>query len=135
MKDIYLDNAATSQKPSVVINAIKDYYENYNANIHRSIHKLGEEATLAYEEAHKKVAKFINANANEIIFTKGTTESINLLSYTIQSIIPKEKNEIILDENQQKTLKRFIKERVEEKKDERKPPLPRRRRPAPSVEL
>jgi len=80
---VYLDNAATTQKPSVVINAVKDYYENYNANIHRSIHKLGEEATAAYEEAHKKVADFINAGFEETVFTKSTTESLNLLAYSL----------------------------------------------------
>ncbi|MEK6949554.1 MAG: aminotransferase class V-fold PLP-dependent enzyme, partial [Nanoarchaeota archaeon] len=74
---IYLDNAATSQKPKSVIDAVKDYYENYNANIHRSIHTLGEEATAAYEQAHKKVSDFINADFEEVIFTKNTTESIN----------------------------------------------------------
>ena len=80
---IYLDNAATTQKPKTVINAVTDYYENYNANIHRSIHKLGEEATAAYEEAHSKVANFINAGFEEIIFTKGTTEGLNLLAYSL----------------------------------------------------
>ena len=80
---IYLDNAATSQKPKSVIESVKNYYENYNANIHRSIHKLGEEATAAYEEAHKKVADFINADFEEIVFTKNTTESINLLAYSL----------------------------------------------------
>src|SRR3989338_7263632 len=82
---IYLDNAATSQKPESVIDAVKDYYENYNANIHRSIHKLGEEATAAYEDAHKKVSDFINADFEEIVFTKNTTESINLLAYSLTS--------------------------------------------------
>ena len=80
---IYLDNAATTQKPKTVINAVTYYYENYNANIHRSIHKLGEEATAAYEEAHSKVANFINAGFEEIIFTKGTTEGLNLLAYSL----------------------------------------------------
>ena len=80
---IYLDNAATSQKPKSVIDAVKDYYENYNANIHRSIHTLGEEATAAYEQAHKKVSDFINADFEEVIFTKNTTESINLLAYSL----------------------------------------------------
>src|SRR3989338_2220025 len=80
---VYLDNAATSQKPKQVIDAVKNYYEKYNANIHRSIHKLGEEATAAYEEAHKKVADFINADFEEIVFTKNTTESINLLAYSL----------------------------------------------------
>ena len=63
---VYLDNAATSQKPKQVIDAVKNYYESYNANIHRSIHKLGEEATAAYEAAHKKAAGFINADFEEI---------------------------------------------------------------------
>src|SRR3989338_7236520 len=86
---IYLDNAATSQKPESVIDAVKDYYENYNANIYRSIHKLGEEATAAYEDAHKKAADFINADFEEIVFTKNTTESINLLAYSLtQSLKP-----------------------------------------------
>ena len=79
----YLDNAATSQKPKQVIDAIKDFYRNYNANIHRSIHKLGEEATAAYEKARQKVADFINADFEEIIFTKNTTESINLSAYSL----------------------------------------------------
>jgi len=79
---IYFDNAATSAKPVQVIEAIKDYYENYNANIHRSIHTLGEEATRKYEEAREKVRKFINARSTEeIIFVRNTTEAINLFAY------------------------------------------------------
>jgi cysteine desulfurase/selenocysteine lyase len=75
---VYLDNAATSQKPKAVIDAISDYYSNHNANIHRGIHTLSEEATQLYESARKKVADFIGArHPEEIIFTKGTTESIN----------------------------------------------------------
>src|SRR3989344_8143334 len=70
---IYLDNSATSQKPNQVIDSIKEYYSKYNSNVHRAIHKLGEEATLKYEEAHEKVAKFINASKEEIIFTRNTT--------------------------------------------------------------
>jgi len=81
---IYLDNSATSQKPNQVIDSIKEYYSKYNSNVHRAIHKLGEEATLKYEEAHEKVAKFINASKEEIIFTRNTTESLNLLSYTLK---------------------------------------------------
>ncbi|PIN79413.1 cysteine desulfurase [Candidatus Woesearchaeota archaeon CG10_big_fil_rev_8_21_14_0_10_34_8] len=81
---IYLDNAATSQKPLQVINAVANYYKTSNANIHRSIHKLGEEATIIYEEAHKTVAKFINAKSwREIVFTKNTTESLNLIAYSL----------------------------------------------------
>ncbi len=80
---IYFDNAATSQKPKVVIEATDRYYREYNANIHRGIHKLAEEATLAHEEAREKVAKFINAaHTEEIIFTRNATEAINLVAYT-----------------------------------------------------
>ena len=94
---VYLDNAATTQKPKVVIDAITDYYENYNANIHRSIHKLGEEATKAYEEAHRKVADFINADFEEVIFTKSTTESLNLLAYSLTNQL-KPGDEIVISE-------------------------------------
>src|SRR3990167_2935935 len=76
---IYLDNAATSQKPKQVIDKITDYYTNYNANIHRGIHKMSEEATEEYEGARQKTAKFIGANTKEMIFTKNTTESLNIL--------------------------------------------------------
>ena len=80
---VYFDNAATSQKPVAVINAIDRYYREYNANIHRGIHKLAEEATLAHEEARENVGKFINANQTcEIIFTRNATEALNLVAYT-----------------------------------------------------
>ncbi len=80
---VYLDNAATSQKPRQVIEALARYYEHYNANIHRAVHCLGEEATAAYEEAREKVARFINAPSPDcIVFTRNTTESINLVAYT-----------------------------------------------------
>jgi cysteine desulfurase/selenocysteine lyase len=80
---IYFDNAATSQKPTAVIETINKYYRDYNANIHRGIHKLAEEATLAYEEAREKVAKFINAKrTEEIVFTRNATEAINLVALT-----------------------------------------------------
>ena len=80
---IYLDNAATSQKPSLVIDALDDYYRRYNANVHRGIHKLSEEATAAYEGARIKLRKFINASSKrEIVYTRGTTESINLVAQT-----------------------------------------------------
>ncbi len=94
---VYLDNAATSQKPQSVIESVKNYYENYNANIHRSIHKLGEEATAAYEEAHKKVADFINADFEEIVFTKNTTESINLSAYSLTNNL-KAGDEIVISQ-------------------------------------
>jgi cysteine desulfurase/selenocysteine lyase len=80
---VYLDNAATSQKPKVVIDALVDYYSGYNANIHRGIHTLAEEATAAFEATRDTVARFINAASREqIIFTRGTTESINLVAQT-----------------------------------------------------
>jgi len=80
---VYLDNAATSQKPQVVIDALSNYYSHYNANIHRGIHTLAEEATAAYESTRVTVRKFINAAfPEEIIFTRGATEGINLVAYT-----------------------------------------------------
>lgn len=88
---VYLDNAATSQKPQSVIDAISGYYTNYNANIHRGIHTLAEEATMAYEATRHTVQEFIGATfPEEIIFTRGTTEGINLVAYTWgrQHIIP-----------------------------------------------
>ncbi|MEO1441192.1 MAG: cysteine desulfurase [Chloroflexota bacterium] len=78
---VYLDNAATSQKPLHVIETLDEYYREYNANIHRGIHTLSEKATAAYEEARVKVAKFINApETAEVIFTRNTTEAINLVA-------------------------------------------------------
>mgnify|MGYP001361088376 CR=1 FL=1 len=80
---VYFDNAASSQKPESVIRAMDDYYRRYNANVHRGVHTLSEEATAAFESAREKVAKFIHApSARQIIFTRGTTESINLVAYT-----------------------------------------------------
>ncbi len=79
---IYFDNAATSQKPKQVIDAIKNFYENHNANVHRAVHTLSQEASELYEEAHEEVANFINANSmEEIVFVRGTTEAINLVAY------------------------------------------------------
>ena len=79
---IYFDNAATSQKPMQVIKAMDDFYMQSNANVHRSVHKLGEESTEAYELAHKKTAEFIHADFSEVIFTKNATEAINLAMYS-----------------------------------------------------
>lgn len=80
---VYLDNAATTQKPDVVIQRIVTYYENENCNIHRGVHKLGQMATLAYENARNTVRDFIGAKSSkEIIFTRGTTEAINLVAAT-----------------------------------------------------
>jgi cysteine desulfurase/selenocysteine lyase len=78
---VYLDNAATSQKPVAVIEVMDDYYRRYNANVHRGLHKLSEEATAAYEDARRQVARFINAGSpREVIFTRNTTESVNLVA-------------------------------------------------------
>ncbi|MDE3213137.1 MAG: cysteine desulfurase [Bacteroidota bacterium] len=80
---VYLDNAATSQKPQVVLDALLDYYSNFNANIHRGIHTLAEEATAAYESTRDTVKDFIGAaRREEIIFTRGATEAINLVAFT-----------------------------------------------------
>ncbi len=80
---IYLDSTATSQKPEVVIQALDEYYRKYNANIHRGIYSIAEEATARHEQARKKIQKFINAKSwREIIFTRNTTESLNLIAYT-----------------------------------------------------
>ena len=79
---IYFDSAATSQKPKQVIEAIKEFYEKHNANVHRAVHTLSQEASELYENAHEEVAKFINADSmEEIIFVRGTTEAINLVAY------------------------------------------------------
>jgi cysteine desulfurase / selenocysteine lyase len=81
---VYLDNAATSQKPQQVLDAMRDYYEQHNANVHRGIHTLAEEATALYEGARDKVASFINAaDRREVVFTKNSTEALNLLARTI----------------------------------------------------
>ena len=93
----YLDNAATSLTPESVIKAMNSYYHTYNANVHRSIHTLGEKATQEYEDAHRKVAKFINASFEEIIFTRGTTESLNVLAYSLTKKL-KKGEEIVLTE-------------------------------------
>jgi cysteine desulfurase/selenocysteine lyase len=79
---VYLDNAATSQTPKRVVQSLVDYYYGYNSNVHRGIHHLSQEASVAYEEAHDRVAEFIGASGREeIVFTKNTTESLNLVAY------------------------------------------------------
>ena len=80
---IYFDNAATSQKPKVMIDALSDYYLNRNANIHRGVHTLSFEATEKYEETRRLLAKIYNANPKGIIFTKNDTESLNLIIQTL----------------------------------------------------
>ena len=80
---VYLDNAATTQKPQSVIDATHNYYANYNSNIHRAVYQLAEEATLEYEKTREKITKFINARStDEIVFTRNATEAINLVSHS-----------------------------------------------------
>jgi len=94
---IYFDNAATTQKPDVVINAISDYYLNYNANIHRGIHSLAEKATEAYENSRRKAKDYINASStDEVIFTYGTTDGINLAASSLSKAILNEGDEVII---------------------------------------
>src|SRR5215472_5064149 len=78
---VYLDNAATTQKPEQVLRAMDDYYHTINSNVHRGVHYLSQQATEAYEAARQKISDFINARHNhEIIFTRGTSEAINLVA-------------------------------------------------------
>jgi cysteine desulfurase / selenocysteine lyase len=79
---VYLDNASTTQKPYTVIDSITDFYSNYNSNIHRAVYQLAEEATNMYEQSREKIANFINVRPEEIIFTRNTTESINLIAHS-----------------------------------------------------
>ncbi len=96
---VYLDNAATTQKPRCVVEAIVDEYYNVNANVHRGVHFLSQQATVLHEEARENVRKFINAqNTNEILFTRGTTESINLLAYSFGEAFLNEGDEILVSE-------------------------------------
>lgn len=96
---IYLDNAATNQKPLSVINSISNYYETINNNVHRGLHTLSERATEAYEGSREKVREFINANStNEIVFVRGTTEGVNLVASTFGKANVNEGDEIIVTE-------------------------------------
>jgi cysteine desulfurase / selenocysteine lyase len=95
---VYLDNAASSQKPKAVIDALADYYTRYNANVHRGIHTLSEEATDEYEKARRKIQAFINASSPaELIFVRNTTEAINLVAHSFGQRV-KEGDEILLSE-------------------------------------
>ena len=88
---VYLDNAATSQKPQAVIDTLVDYYSGYNANIHRGVHTLSQEATDAYEAARKKIqSHFGIAHSHEVILTSGTTHGINLVAYGFGSLLTQE---------------------------------------------
>jgi len=96
---IYLDSTATTQKPTQVIQAMDDYYQSYNSNVHRGVHTLAEEATAAYEGARQRVAEFIHApSAREIIFTRNTTEAINLIALTWGRAYLQEDDLVILTE-------------------------------------
>lgn len=98
---IYLDNAATTQKPKQVIDATSDFYLKYNSNIHRGVHFLSEKMTEAYESARNSVKKFINAkHSHEVIFTSGTTESINLLAFSFGEAFINAGDEIIVSESE-----------------------------------
>jgi len=78
---VYLDNAATTQKPQAVIDSLVDYYSRYNSNVHRSVHTLGEEATAAYESARERTARFVGSYAKQLVFVRGTTEATNLVRF------------------------------------------------------
>ena len=94
---VYLDNAATTQKPQSVIDALTGYYGGYNANIHRGIHYLAEKATTAYEDTRKSLQQFLNASSTEeIIFTYGTTDGINLVANAYGRVFLKEGDEILI---------------------------------------
>jgi cysteine desulfurase/selenocysteine lyase len=96
---VYLDNAATTQKPRCVIDSLTDYYKNYNSNVHRGVHSLSQKATEAYENARKTVQRHINAaHKHEIIFTRGTTEAINLVAYSFGEKYISSGDEILLTE-------------------------------------
>lgn len=94
---VYLDNAATTHKPYYVINAVREFYERYSANIHRGVYGLTYEATKLYEEAHAKVAKFINASSwDEIIFVRNATEAPNIVAYSLALWDLSEGDEVIV---------------------------------------
>jgi cysteine desulfurase/selenocysteine lyase len=98
---VYLDNAATSQKPRRVLDTLGEYYEVHNANIHRAVHRLAEEATAAYEEAREKVASFLGApDVRSLVFTRGTTESTNLVAYAWGRKNLREGDEVVLTETE-----------------------------------
>ena len=96
---VYLDNGATTQKPRCVVDAITDEYYSVNANVHRGVHFLSQQATELHEASRETVRRFINARStNEIVFTRGTTESINLLAYSFGEAMMKEGDEVIVSE-------------------------------------
>ncbi len=96
-KLVYLDNGASSQKPKQVIDAVSKFYAESNANVHRGVYRLSETSTHMFEKAREKAAKFMNANFEEVIFTKGGTESLNLLAYCFEDLL-KKGDEIVVTE-------------------------------------
>lgn len=96
---VYLDNAATTQKPKVVIDALIDYYTHHNANVHRGLHQISDEATGMFEDARNTVANFLNASTpDQILFTRGTTESLNLVAYTYAPMVLNEQTTVLISE-------------------------------------
>ncbi len=96
---VYLDNAATTQKPQIVLDAIMDAYTHWNANVHRGVHHLSQVATQHHEDARQRVVEFLGASSpNEIVFTKGTTDSINMLSFSFGETFVHEGDEIIVSQ-------------------------------------
>jgi cysteine desulfurase/selenocysteine lyase len=94
---VYLDNAATTQKPQVVLDAMEEFYRTSNANINRGVHALGEKATIAYDESRDAVRRFINAaKSHEVIFTRNTTESINLVAKAFARSVLKKNDVVVL---------------------------------------
>ena len=95
---VYLDNAATTQKPQVVIDSLVDYYSHYNANVHRGAHRLSDEATQKFEQSREVLAKFVNANhSREVIWTSGTTESINIVAHGLSALLSPGDNVLVTE--------------------------------------
>ena len=92
---VYLDNAATTQKPKSVIDSVVDFYENHNSNVHRGVYRVGEEATDLYNRSRENVAKFIGASENQIIFVRNATEALNLAASGLTSML-KEGDEVLI---------------------------------------
>lgn len=96
---VYLDNAATTQKPKVVIDTLVNYYTHHNANVHRGLHQISDEATGMFENARNTVAVFLNSTtADQILFTRGTTESLNLVAYSFASTVLNDKTTVLVSE-------------------------------------
>jgi cysteine desulfurase / selenocysteine lyase len=95
----FLDNASTTQTPQCVINKVNEYYNEYNANVHRGIYQIGERATFEYETVREKLLKFVSANNNySAIYTSGTTESLNLLAHSLSELVLKKGDEVLITE-------------------------------------